>query len=254
MTAVPALFRISSSGVLLLALCLVLAATPARAASITLTAVDFGTSSSAFEGDGSFVNFSEAGLAVGYGTGNGRSRAIVEFDISGIDVGWTLTSATFILTDFGSLSGQMASAGTAVSRWGYAGDGVAELGDEDTAGATALSDLVTTGSGGSTYSVNVQSLVNSLVGASENYAGFIVEENDSDLGFMNFAIPGSGSTEPRLVIEYDEEPGPTPVPEPTSLLLVMAGGLLAAAVQRRRAAGRTPFMVRHRPRSRRSQF
>jgi hypothetical protein len=236
MTTVPPPLRIFSAGVLFPALCLVLAAAPARAASITLTSVDFGTSSSAFEGDGSFVSFSGSNLVVGHGTGGLRSRAIVEFDISGIDVGWTLTNATFFLTDEGGASGQMGSAGTAVPRWGYAGDGVVQLGDEDTGGATGLSDLLTTGSGGSTYGVNVLALINSFVGASENYAGFIVEENDSDLGFMNFLLPGSGSTEPRLVIQYDEAPGPAPVPEPSSLLLLGTGGLLAVAVRRWRAA------------------
>jgi len=60
--------------------------------------------------------------------------------------------------------------------------------------------MSTSGVSNDTYSVDVTSLIASLFTASQNYAGFVIVEDESDLGFINFGQPGGGAGAPELSI------------------------------------------------------
>ncbi len=215
------------------------------AATIDLSAVAWGTVQN--NGDyppqndpSVFVSFFSGVLANGEGTDQYRNRAILEFDLSLLAPGAVVTSALFSVTQNES----NAQPGSVWRRFGYTGDGIAQLGDENVTGDVSLGDLVPTGGPGTTYSVDVTSFIASLLAGSQDFAGFVITESAANdgFGFTNYVLPGAGAGAPSLFLTYslqsDPPPeGPAPVPEPTSLALLGVGafGMLWRARQRRRS-------------------
>jgi len=60
--------------------------------------------------------------------------------------------------------------------------------------------MSTSGVSNDTYSVDVTSHIASLFTGSQNYAEFVIVEDESELGFIDFVQPGGGAWEPELSI------------------------------------------------------
>lgn len=141
----------------------------------------------------------------------GDVRAGLEFNISGIPQGATITSATFTIANAGGFHNSDENPGpsSGQSLSGYIGDGQITLSDFSNGSVVATSLL---------FNFNVTSFVQSLVNGGNGYAGFIVSQNTlgygSELLSSDWAVSGVA---PKLVIQYT-------VPEPASFALFSLAG------------------------------
>jgi len=127
---------------LVVAALLLAAPVSTSAATITLSAIGFGTAQSDADA-GPWLSVSGSYLAAGWATDMYLNRAILEFDLSSIAPGAVVTSASFSVTSTEETS--PFTAGNAYRQFAYASDGVVTLSDADAFGATSLPDLVGTG-------------------------------------------------------------------------------------------------------------
>lgn len=163
-------------------------------------------------------------------------RSAIEFDLSGVGLGVTVTSAVLGLRDGGT------STDGRIDVYGYAADGTVTLGDFSQTGTVVSSFIITNANGTENFALDVTSFLQSLVAASASHAGFLLVSEDettfvvggSDIcsseGDGSPSVPGCSGGGPSLTIETQT----AVVPLPAGLPLLIAGLGALGLVQRRK--------------------
>lgn len=144
-------------------------------------------------------------------------RAALEFDVSSILPGSTITSSTLFLYDV------LTVLGGNIEIHGYSGNGVVTLGSDFAVNNLVASYLV---SDPGSHFLDVTSFLQSLVNGGNNYAGFMLRSsiegpsnvNGADIGSKEH---GNEAFRPNLTVDYFG--GPTTTPEPSTMLLFGSG-------------------------------
>jgi len=179
-----------------------------------------------FTADPSFTTFALSGTPTdGFLRTFGATyvdRSALEFSLAGISAGATINSATFSVS-----SGGTEVAGGTFNFWGYSGDGAITVAD-----ATQTADLLTTLptlTGHPTYTVDVTSLIQTLVDASAGYAGILITVSPEGNFFGNDLVSSEGDNGPvpNLTVDFS-------VPEPMSTALLGVGLAGLGMIRRRR--------------------
>jgi len=210
--------------------------TPARAASLQLAAVVSDRGIDLFPRDGVFDSvFGNPTVTQIFTPPSGdlgsEERTAIEFDLSTIAAGSTITSVMLRLNPQGANLNLGLSAGEVGEVHGYSGDGAITVAD-----LMALGQVGTiagpTPNGTVTIVLSVPWL-QGLIDASSSHAGLMFKGVDGPtVVSFSFAAAGGSipvASRPTLLVETADA---TVVPEPATLWLVGAG--LAAAVARRR--------------------
>ena len=227
-----------STFVLAIAASVLAGVTPAGAASIQLTAVisDRGIDLLPRDGvfDSVFGNPTVTQITTPpSGDFGSEERTAVEFDLSAIAAGSTITSVMLRLSPQGANTNLGLSAGEVGEVHGYAGDGAITVAD-----MMALGQVGTiagpTPNGAVTIVLSVPWL-QALTDASSTHAGLMFKGVDGATAVtFSFAAAGGGipiASRPTLLVETADA---TAVPEPATLWLLGAGVAVAVARRRRR--------------------
>lgn len=147
-------------------------------------------------------------------------RAALEFNVSAIPVGSTVNSASLALHDRGSTFNPPFT----ISLYGFVGDGAISVNDGNaiTPFNFINSYTNTSNTGNPDYFINVTSFVQFFVTQNQPFAGILLRSSGEGGLFRGNDLASSDNGDvnarPLLTVDY------TPVPEPTSLLLLAAGG------------------------------
>lgn len=149
-------------------------------------------------------------------------RGGLEFDITGVTAGATVTSANLFLHVSGT------DIATEMQLYGYTGNGLVEAADLND--STFLGTFNVTGSSGEEFHLDVTSFIQSQVNGSSSFAGFMIrptiEGPNPTFNGADFASSENDpSVAPLLTVDFTT----SAVPEPTSMALLMIGGIGAAA-------------------------
>ena len=222
--------------VLVAAAVALVAVSPASAASIPLTAVVSDRGIDTLPRDGVFnmvfLNPTVTQITTPpLGDVSSEERTAVEFDLSAIAAGSTITSVMLQLNPQAGGMNLGLSAGEVGEVHGYAGDGAITVADMIAFGQVGTI-AGPTPNGAVTIGLSVAWL-QALIDASSSHAGLMFKGVDGPTAVtFGFAAAGGSipaASRPTLLIETLDA---TPVPEPATLWLIGAG--LAAAVLRRR--------------------
>ncbi|HOX39304.1 MAG TPA: PEP-CTERM sorting domain-containing protein [Candidatus Brocadiia bacterium] len=146
-----------------------------------------------------------------------EQRPLMEFPLSAIPAGSTINSVGLLLY------GQSATA-LLCQLYGYAGDGVLTLGDEQASDLLASFSPMT----GPNPPITVPpSFIQGLINNGDPYAGFVIRAIMPDPVNFWFSETSDGFS-PTLVVDY------TPVPEPGSIALIGLGAVGLAVYRRKR--------------------
>ncbi len=208
-------------------LLLVLFAVPAEGDTVTLYPVlsgswyDQGTQSSSPR-DGTFDVLLPNYLYVGNAWDNGEYRAVLEFDLSSIPAGSTVTSVVLDVWNSGANPYSAAD-----FLYGYTGDGVVTLDD-----VIVDNKLPLAGPKDPIDYEDVTAFLQSLVSSNAAHAGFMLRDDNLD-SFRDYYPynPDNLTQSPQLVVSFSET---APVPEPSTLLRWSSLGVIGAVMAYRR--------------------
>jgi hypothetical protein len=137
------------------------------------------------------------------GTPVGEERAILEFNISGIDPTATILGAT-LEGIVSVLQWNSQESGVTVGVYGYAGDGQVTTSDA-TASTNQVGTLTTTTLGN--FSITISpSFVQSLLSGSSTYAGFMMRLLQGEQFYFDSSRNTTTSLKPTLHLVYDHPP------------------------------------------------
>jgi hypothetical protein len=190
---------------------------PASASSVVFEAVDFGSSLN----QGAGFQSPYGTFFFGVNAGNDPLRGAVEFDISTLPLAAPIDSAILSLPYTGTYPGGTGAAPYSTDVHGYSGNGAVDPGD-----MTSFGLLATVNSGAGFLSIDVTSLIQTLVDGGDPFAGFMLKfTSESGTNTQNkFTQSASLMT---LTVESSA------IPEPTTAVLLTAG-LAGLAVHGRR--------------------
>lgn len=189
---------------------LLVALQQAGAATLTLGFADAATAEDRGPEDGVFDAFVPLNLGSVDNNGYTSFRTALEFNLSSVPFGSTVHAATLTLRP-GFIEGTRS-----LALHGYAGDGTVQLMDFSVDGLVAHAILTSTTS--DALVLDATGFITGLISRGEGFAGFNLREAPANL--LNFGVIGidmTGSTAPRLFIEY------VPVPEPSGVCLLGIG-------------------------------
>jgi hypothetical protein len=185
----------------------------------------------------------EALLRTGFTNINTRYwRSALEFNISSVLNGSSVSSATLLLSDAGST--QIGK----INVWGYNGNGIIEINDGNFTLNLLATLTITSSTGNPEFSINVTSFIQNLSDLSVSYAGFLlggINGGASDICSVEADPVAYGCGIPLLNIEFTPPPrieitaGPgntstvMNIIEPPSIALFLLGLVCLTAMRRK---------------------
>ncbi|MGV6819974.1 MAG: DNRLRE domain-containing protein [Parvularcula sp.] len=216
---------------------------PASAAVVTTDMTltdDRNVNDSDGDGVGDALGPQDDGFLRVFGVG-GVWRGLIEFDISSLAAGGSITNATLSLRDEGT------SQDGRIDVYGYAGDGTVSIADSGNLATLVASFTITQANGIEDFALDVTSLLQSLYANGDSFAGFVLvsESNSFNIGgsdicsseasngTASFSRPNCVGHGPRLSVTFDDM-GVAPVPLPAALPLFATGLAAGFAARRKR--------------------